>query len=92
MYNSSRYGSYHYSFSSDRDQGLKSAEKIYDELPNKPPVLGDTACALLDILVPSPPPETAGTPEESQSNRIAEAQAVIDGAAARKQAILQKYL
>lgn len=76
IHSSSHYTSYHYSYSSSsRDQGLKSAEKIFEELQNKPPTLGDSASALLGALIPMRPPESPVSPEESKSNLVAEARA-----------------
>lgn len=72
---SSSYFSYHYSYSSSSGPGLKSAEKIYEELQNKPPTLGESAISLLGALTPAPPPESPVSPEDGKSNLVATARA-----------------
>ncbi len=81
IHSSSHYSYYHYSYSSSREQGLKSAEKIFEELQNKPPTLGESASAILGALIPMPPPESAVSPEESKSNLVAEARAFYEARA-----------
>ena len=62
-----------YSYSSGDEKGLKSAEEIYKELENKPPVLGDVAAELLNVVVPQPAQPFRG--EDGKSNAVAAARA-----------------